>query len=72
MMTASPRPNCPLTLFTPAGSRLLPDLQRRARAVVDDDHALGLKRARDPALARRNRVGRREEPGAGRALAQAP
>ena len=42
---------------TPAGSRLLPRAERLDRAVVDDERAAGLELARDPFLARRDRIG---------------
>ena len=45
--------------------------QRLLRAGIDLHDALGLELPRDPALARRDRIGGRQEPGAGRALRRA-
>ena len=42
--------------------------QRRDRAGIDRERALRLERAGDPFLARRDRIGRRQEPGAAAAV----
>src|SRR5690242_4113346 len=68
ILTASPRWKWPWMPRTPAGSRLLP----ARSAVVDDERAVHLQRAGDPALAGGDGIGRREEPGAFLAAGDAP
>ncbi len=58
----------PFDLDDAGRQQALAAAQRLHRAGIDGQHAARLERAGDPFLARGDRIGRRQEPGAGRAV----